>query len=156
MKGSTMTTMSESEQKKLIASILKSQYLAVLSSIEYNRPYSNLIAFAETGDLQSILFATERNTRKYSNIEANSNVSLLIDSRFNQPSDFSTAMALTVIGSAGEVKEREKENMLSIFIAKQPHLMQFVNSENAALMIINVSDYIIAGFNTPPLHVSML
>lgn len=151
-----MATKSESEQNKFLESILKSQYLAVLSSIKHNRPYSNLIAFAETVDLKSIIFATERNTRKYSNIKTNSSVSLLIDSRSNRSSDFSTALALTVIGSAGEVKEHERENMLSILIAKQPHLMQFVHSEKTALIVINVSDYIIAGFNTPPLHVSML
>ena len=151
-----MATMSESEQTEFLKSILKSQHLAVLSSMEYNRPYSNLVAFAESGDLKSILFATERNTRKYSNIKANNNVSLLIDSRSNRPSDFSTAMALTILGSAGEVREHDRENMLSIFIAKQPHLMQFVHSESTALIVINVSDYIIAGFNSPPLHVSML
>jgi hypothetical protein len=150
-----MATMSDSEQNKLLESILKSQYLAVLSSIEYNRPYSNLIAFAETVDLKSILFVTERDTRKYSNIKANSNVSLLIDSRPKQPTDFSTAMALTAIGSAVEVEECDRENMLSIFIAKQPHLVQFVHSKTTALIIINVSDYIVAGFNSPPVHVSM-
>jgi heme iron utilization protein len=151
-----MATMSESEQNKLLESILKSQYLGVLSSIEYNRPYSNLIAFAETGDFKSILFATERNTRKYSNIKTNSNVSLLIDSRSNQSTDFSTALALTAIGSAVEVEEDDRKKMLSIFIDKQPHLVQFVNSKTTALIVINVSDYIIAGFNSPPMHISMV
>jgi nitroimidazol reductase NimA-like FMN-containing flavoprotein (pyridoxamine 5'-phosphate oxidase superfamily) len=151
-----MATMSESEQNKLLESILKSQYLGVLSSIEYNRPYSNLIAFAETGDFKSILFATERNTRKYSNIKTNSNVSLLIDSRSNQSTDFSTALALTAIGSAVEVEADDRKKMLSIFIDKQPHLVQFVNSKTTALIVINVSDYIIAGFNSPPMHISMV
>jgi heme iron utilization protein len=149
-----MTT-GNTEQMELVKRILTSQFLAALASVEQSRSYSNLVAFAESGDLQSIVFVTDRHTRKYSNISANENVSLLIDSRTNQPSDFSTAIALTIIGKAREVQEHERADLVSIYLAKQPHLADFLNSPQSALIVVNVSDYIIAGFDTTPQHITM-
>jgi nitroimidazol reductase NimA-like FMN-containing flavoprotein (pyridoxamine 5'-phosphate oxidase superfamily) len=144
-----------SEQMELVKSILASQLLAVLASVEQDHPYSNLVAFAETSDLQAILFVTGRHTRKFSNMLTNGNVSLLIDNRKNQISDFSTAVALTVIGKAREVREYEKEALLPAYTGKQPHLEKFVSGPDSALIVVDVSDYIIAGFDTTSQHIVM-
>jgi heme iron utilization protein len=79
---------------------LTSQPLAVLSTHQAGQPYSNLIAFAATPDLESIFFATTRATRKFANLMADPRVALLIDNRANQEADFAEAAALTVLGSA--------------------------------------------------------
>ncbi|MDQ1240153.1 MAG: hypothetical protein QG577_2339 [Thermodesulfobacteriota bacterium] len=51
-----------------IRNLLASQQFAVLSTQKQDNPYLNLVAFAETSDLRTILFATMRATRKYGNI----------------------------------------------------------------------------------------
>ncbi len=135
------------ENIELLKGVLASQYLAVLASVDTGKPYSNLVAFAASEDLKTIVFVTSRNTRKYRNITANENISLLIDSRTNQPSDFSTAVALSIIGMAREAENQERERLLSLYLTRHPHLSQFANDPTQAVMRINVTDYIVATFN---------
>jgi nitroimidazol reductase NimA-like FMN-containing flavoprotein (pyridoxamine 5'-phosphate oxidase superfamily) len=136
-----------SDSKDVINTLLASQHLGVLATQDSGQPYGNLIAFAVTADMKHIVFATNRNTRKYGNILANNKVAMLVDSRRNEQSDFNTAVALTAIGIAEEATGNEKERLAATYLAKHPPLAEFVNSEESALINITVSDYIIARFN---------
>ena len=137
---------SYTEGSKLLKCILTSQYFAVLNSLSEGLPYSNLVSFATTDDLKSLVFTTDRNTRKYRNIRENNNISLLIDNRINQPSDLDRAVAITVIGTSQEVSTNNS-NLKAIFLRKHPHLKQFVDQLNTALILVTVREYIIAGFD---------
>ena len=96
--------------------------------------------------MKSLVFITDRNTRKYRNIKENNHLSLLIDNRTNQPSDITQAIAITVIGTAREeVTSRDRYQV--IFLARHPQLKQFVDYPNSALILVTVSEYIIAGFD---------
>jgi len=68
---------SYTEENNLLKSILTSQYLAVLNSLSESLPYSNLVSFAATDDLKSLVFITDRNTRKYRNIRENKNINII-------------------------------------------------------------------------------
>ena len=72
---------------------------------------------------------------------------MLIDSRTNQPSDFSMTVALTIIGSARETENKERERLVSLYLIKHPHLSQFVDNPSQAVMRITVTDYIVASFD---------
>ena len=102
------------ELQKVLKSILASQNFAVLCSESDGQPYGNLVAFAVTEDLKSLIFVTNRKTRKYRNIIENHQVSLLIDSRTNRFTDITKATAITVIGSANETEDK-KGGFLSSF-----------------------------------------
>ena len=79
-----------------IAELLLSQKLAVLATQSpAGSPYASLIAFAATPDLQKIVFATSRETRKFTNIKHNPEISLLVDNRSNRENDFHDARAVT-------------------------------------------------------------
>ena len=131
----------ESHLKQLLRSLFASQRLAVLATQSAGQPYSNLMAFCEAGDLQYLLFATSRNTRKYTDLIADPLVSLLIDSRSNRDSDFREAIAVTAIGKAEEVIGPEQEHLLGLYLEKHPYLAEFVNSPDNALFRVRVSDY---------------
>ena len=135
-----------SEYDQLINKIVNTQYFAVLNSVGKGQPYSNLVSFAITDDLKSLVFITDRNTRKYRNIKGNNHLSLLIDNRTNQPSDITRAIAITVIGTARE-EVTSRDSYQVIFLARHPHLKQFVDNPNTALILVTVSEYIIAGFD---------
>ena len=137
---------SYTEENNLLKSILTSQYFAVLNSLSEGLPYSNLVSFAVTDDLKSMVFITDRNTRKYRNIRENKNISLLIDNRANQPSDLERAIAITVIGTAQEVLIN-RSSLQAVFLHRHPQLKGFVGQLNTALVLITVREYIIAGFN---------
>ena len=117
----------------------------MLNTLGEGLPYSNLVSFAITDDLGSLVFITNRNTRKYRNIQENRNISLLIDNRTNQPSDVSQAIAITVIGTARDEIDN-RSSLQDIFLTKHPHLRQFVNDSNSVMIVMDVLEYIIAGF----------
>jgi uncharacterized pyridoxamine 5'-phosphate oxidase family protein len=131
---------------QVLKEVIGTQYFAVLNSLGDGLPYSNLVSFAISEDLRSLVFVTDRNTRKYRNIKENQNISLLIDNRTNQPSDVSQAIAVTVIGTAREETENGS-SLQAVFLTRHPHLHQFVDNPDNAMILVTVSEYIIAGFD---------
>jgi len=134
------------EMQKIVQELLNSQRLAVLATLmsdQLGRPYSNLIAFATTDDLKEILFATTRATRKFSNLIEDPRVSLLIDNRSNQETDFGEASAVTILGTAEEVLNSERESYLQLFLKKHPYLKEFVTAPTCALIRVKVEKFIL-------------
>jgi nitroimidazol reductase NimA-like FMN-containing flavoprotein (pyridoxamine 5'-phosphate oxidase superfamily) len=129
----------ETEVRKLLAS----QKFAVLSTQEQDHPYLNLVAFAETSNLRTILFATTRATRKYGNLSSKSGVALLVDNRSNEVADIREAMAVTIIGSALEVPDSEREGLDRVYLEKQPHMKEFFSSPSTALVKVEVESYLL-------------
>ncbi len=71
---------------------------------------------------------------------------MLIDNRTNKKSDLNKAIAITVIGSARE-ELNENDYLKLLFLTRYPTLKQFLNDPDNALIVVNVQEYIIAGFN---------
>jgi nitroimidazol reductase NimA-like FMN-containing flavoprotein (pyridoxamine 5'-phosphate oxidase superfamily) len=133
------------EMRKIVQELLRTQRLAVLATLmsdQLGRPYSNLIAFAATADLKEILFATTRATRKFANLTGDPRVSLLMDNRSNQETDFGEASAVTVLGTAGEVLGPERDSCLHLFLKKHPYLEEFVSAPTCALIRVKVEKFI--------------
>ena len=133
------------QEKPLLAAILNSQYFGVLNTVGDNQPYSSLVSFAATEDLDSLVFVTERGTRKYRNMQDNPAISLLVDNRTNRISDISEATAVTAIGTIHEEPDNESIYR-DMFLTKHPGLRRFIDSPDAAVIIVTVREYIIAGF----------
>jgi nitroimidazol reductase NimA-like FMN-containing flavoprotein (pyridoxamine 5'-phosphate oxidase superfamily) len=131
----------ESELEYLIMKLFDSQKLAVLGTQKEGQPYANLIAFAASDDLKSLYFVTARATRKYSNIEADGRVTVLIDNRSNEDSDFSQAAVVTATGRAKEVVDSKRDEVLAIYLANHPMLEEFVRSPTCALLRVEVQTY---------------
>jgi heme iron utilization protein len=88
------------------------QGLAIVSTQEHGQPYCNLVAFASTDDLKHLIFATNRATRKFANIDENPRVSMLIDNRSNRISDFHEAVAVNAVGLAEEILGPEAVSLI--------------------------------------------
>jgi nitroimidazol reductase NimA-like FMN-containing flavoprotein (pyridoxamine 5'-phosphate oxidase superfamily) len=126
----------------IIRELLESQRLAVLSTQGKEQPYSNLVAFGVTPDLQYLIFATTRATRKYENLSKHPPVSILIDNRTNETADFAEAAAVTVLGRASEVQGDERSQLLKTYLNRHPYLESFATSPNCALFAVKVERYI--------------
>jgi heme iron utilization protein len=133
------------ELASLIKRIFTAQRFAVLATQSEGQPYSNLIAFAELDNLRSLIFVTNRDTRKYANIQASKKVAVMIDSRINQVSDFNSAVAVTALGTIEEVTD-PKDYLSGIYLSKHPELKNFFYKPSNALMKVAVADYIVATF----------
>jgi len=136
--------MESQELKQDITKILGSQQLGVLSTYGSEYPYSTLVGFTVTDDLQYIVFATIRNTRKYENIQKEPNVSMLVDTRSKYIRDFSKAQAVTVLGKAEEAEGSKREELADLHIQKHPYLKSFIQNPNSAIIRIKVHKYIMA------------
>ena len=136
-----------SEFQNIIHPIFQVQKFAVLATFSSSQPYSNLVAFASTNDLKQILFVTNRNTRKFSNILENNRVAMLIDDRKNEQMDFNNAHAVTAIGAAREITGDERNILSQIYLVKHPSRMEFLKIPESVLLSIIVNEYIIAGFD---------
>jgi nitroimidazol reductase NimA-like FMN-containing flavoprotein (pyridoxamine 5'-phosphate oxidase superfamily) len=135
--------MDKNEIEALLRDLLTRQSLAVLATQASHGPYTTLVGFAAGQDLNYIFFVTSRSTRKYAALKARPEVSMLIDSRTNQTSDFRDAVAVTALGKAHEVDKEDHRDIVGLYVAKHPHLEDFVLSPTCALVRLEVEKYII-------------
>jgi nitroimidazol reductase NimA-like FMN-containing flavoprotein (pyridoxamine 5'-phosphate oxidase superfamily) len=127
--------------KQILFELFTSQKLAVLGTHQGGQPYGSLVAFAATLDLKNLVFATTRATRKFANLRADPRVSMVLDNRSNRVADFRKAVAATALGRAREVRGKERENLAEMYLAKHPHLKEFVGSPTCALVKMRVEVY---------------
>lgn len=127
--------------ESILRAVLASQQFAVLATQDRGQPYVSLMAFAHTEDLRSLVLATDRGTRKFTNLLSNTRVAVMIDNRSNQGSDTETATAVTVLGQALELSGEERERHLEAYVRKYPHLNEFARSQKCALIRIAVDSY---------------
>jgi nitroimidazol reductase NimA-like FMN-containing flavoprotein (pyridoxamine 5'-phosphate oxidase superfamily) len=124
--------------------LFTTQRFAVIATQKDGQPYTNLVAFAATEELEHLLFVTPRATRKFANLAKDAHVAMMIDNRHNRTSDLYDAMAVMAIGVAEEVVGPEKEAMLRLYISKHPSLEPFAEAPSCALLKISVEKYDIA------------
>ena len=134
------------ELTKVLKDLFVSQRLAVLSTQGQGQPYSSLVAFAEADDLRTLLFATLRSTRKFSNLTEDHRVAMLVDSRSNRESDFHNAVAVTAVGRAEEATGVDRERLMEVYLLKHPHLADFAASPGNALVRVSIDDYVVSRF----------
>jgi len=127
--------------KQILNELFISQKLAVLGTHQGGQPYGSLVAFAATSDLKNLVFATTRATRKFANLRSDPRVSMVLDNRSNRVADFRKAVAATALGRAREVRGKERENLAEMYLAKHPHLKEFVGSPTCALVKMRVEVY---------------
>ena len=134
---------SDERFRQLLRELLNGQKLAVLSTHNGGQPYASLVAFAFSDDLASLYFVTPRTTRKFSNLQNDRRMALLITSSTNKETDFHEAMAVTVVGSGVEIQGPDKEAALDHYIARHPYLEDFARSPTCAFVRVHAHIYIL-------------
>jgi nitroimidazol reductase NimA-like FMN-containing flavoprotein (pyridoxamine 5'-phosphate oxidase superfamily) len=127
--------------RKRLGELFRSQNLAALSTHHAGQPYASLVAFYAGDDLKHIYFVTPKTTRKYANLTADNRVAVMVNSSTNQTSDFHQAISVTAVGRAKEVAGSDRELILGQYLAKHPHLEDFVRSPTCALIRVVVDSY---------------
>jgi nitroimidazol reductase NimA-like FMN-containing flavoprotein (pyridoxamine 5'-phosphate oxidase superfamily) len=125
----------------VIKSLAESQNFAVLAMDKQEQPYLFLMAFTIAGDFKTIILATERNTYKYSLLQSNKHVALLIDDRENRGSDTRETVVITALGVAEEVGGDEERRLKELHSARHPYLEEFTKSPSCAIVRVRVRFY---------------
>jgi general stress protein 26 len=129
------------ELMKKVRELLGAQKVGVLATEYEGQPYASLVAFAATPDLGSLLFATERSTRKYMNMSVNPKATLLVDNRNEGLADVDAALAAAAMGKVEEARGKDWGELSEIYLEKNPDFSGFL--ESAALMRLQVDNYIV-------------
>jgi len=112
---------------------------AVLATSDKGKPYTSLIAFALTPDHRTLIFATPKATSKYKNIKSEPAVSILLDNRSQDAEDFHSAQAVTLLGTAKEVRTAaQKAEYRQILVNRQPELAAFIEEPGTSLIAVTI------------------
>jgi len=128
--------------EEAIRSLCEEQSFAVLATQGQGQPYATLISFATSLDMKYVVFATPVQTRKYSLIQGDQMISMLIDNRSSQPDSLNRISALTITGKANVISDEKSVELWSgLLLGKHPYLSHFVKSPSTALILVEVTRY---------------
>jgi heme iron utilization protein len=117
----------------------KKEYFGVLATDNNGKPYTSLIAYALSPDLNKIIFATPKGTSKYRNILHSTHIALLIDNRTQSEQNLLETEAITVIGTSKPVRRGKTWNEFAkVFLEKHPTFEPFLISSTTALIAIEI------------------
>ncbi len=115
--------------------LIRERDLCVLATVEGDRPYCSLMAYASDPEGSELYLATLRATRKYRNLAANPAVSLLIDTRETRPRE--EALALTIEGECRVIEEPEHRAAAGRRLAAaHPHLASLLDKPDTAILAV--------------------
>ncbi|SMP53504.1 pyridoxamine 5'-phosphate oxidase family protein [Desulfonatronum lacustre] len=128
-----------------IRELIQSQNACVLATSRNNAPHASLMGFVPSEDCSTFFLATYRNTTKFANIQANPEVSLLLDDRAAHPvQDRRETKALTVHGRAEILKDLEQcRTVADILRRRLPHLQDFLNGPDIAFIAVQAVDFLL-------------
>jgi nitroimidazol reductase NimA-like FMN-containing flavoprotein (pyridoxamine 5'-phosphate oxidase superfamily) len=123
---------------------LKEKDMCVLATTREGRPHCSLMAYIADEEAEWIYMVTHRATTKYKNLLSNEQVSLLVDNRCEGlPSERGKIQALTVHGTFNLVEDEEKRTkILEQFLTKHPHMKQFVDHPEAAIISVRAQSFL--------------
>jgi len=127
--------------RKLLSSVLSRQRFAVLATEGDGAPYTNLVAYACNSELDALVFLTPRETKKFSNIIGNPQVSLFVDNISNQPEDIQSAVGISIAGIASVIDDDLKGKYLKNYLERHPYLEDFAWADGNALIRVEVEQY---------------
>lgn len=137
----TKASIEEPKIRAILNDVVQGQRSGVLATSFMDIPLCSQMAFAASEDLRALIIVTPRQTGKYDNMTANPNVSFLISTARNDPSDPASALALTVTAFATELDGERKHRALTLFTQKHPDLLAFASAETTAVMELKVDSY---------------
>lgn len=122
--------------------LLGSQSFGVLATNAKNESYTSLISFVTDKSFSYLAFSTPIDTRKYRMIEQDENVSLLIDNRSDNLEDINKIVAITAIGKARILKDKdERKKWSEILINKHKYLDEFICADTSAIIVVEIKNY---------------
>lgn len=128
--------------KNNIRKLLESESFAVLSTQGKGQPYASIIGFLSTPDLKKIVFATSKETRKFSLITKSRKVALLVDNRSSVPPVINKISAVTITGESHVLENPAKrEKWGNLLVKKHPYLKEFVQAPSTAVILVDVYRY---------------
>ena len=125
-----------------IQKLLGTTGFAVLATEHAGQPHTSLIAITPVDAGRRLVFATYRNTRKFTNLMQNQRVSVLMDgSRRDSQAGTATGLVLSAVGRVQEVNATTHPDLLGAHLEKHPDLESFTRAPDCVLLEVVVEAY---------------
>ena len=125
-----------------IQALLGTTGFAVLATESAGQPHTSLIAVTALDEGQRLVFATYRNTRKFTNLMQNPRVSVLMDGRSRTgDSGVPDGFILSAVGRAQEINAAMHAAVLGLHLQKHPGLAAFTQAPHCVLLEVVVEAY---------------
>jgi hypothetical protein len=125
-----------------IQTLLNTIGFAVLATENTGQPHTSLVAITPVDEGQRLVFATYRDTRKFTNLMQNQRVSVLMDgSCRNGPGGSSPHFVLSAVGRAQEISAIAHPDFLGAHLQRHPDLATFTQAPDCVLFEVVVDAY---------------
>ncbi len=125
-----------------IQTLLNNTGFAVLATENAGQPHTSLIAITPLDAGKRLVFATYRNTRKFTNLMQNQRVSMLMDGRSRTGSSGAAeGFILSAVGRAQEINVVTQPLRLGAHLQKHPDLATFLQAADCVLLEVVVEAY---------------
>ena len=125
-----------------VRTLLKTTGFAVLATEDAGQPHTSLIAITPLDEGQRLVFATYRNTRKFTNLMQNPRVSLLIDGRYREAAiGTPEGLILSAVGRVREIDADTLSHRLTAHLQRHPDLATFMQAPDCVLLEVEVDRY---------------
>ncbi len=126
-----------------IRSLIKSKDVCVLSTVSGGEPHCSLMSYVTDDDCREFYMLTLPATKKYRNLEGNSAVSLLIDTREEDVDHRRKDIrALTVSGVFRKIDDdATAEAIIRKLLQKHPHLEDFTKSSAIKVFAVRAKSF---------------
>lgn len=125
-----------------IQTLLSTTGFAVLATENAGQPHTSLVAITAIDDGQRLIFATYRNTRKYTNLLQNQRVSVLMDGRTrDSASSAPDGFILSAVGRVQPINAATQPHLLAAHLRKHPDLATFTQAPDCVLLEVVVEAY---------------
>lgn len=121
---------------KDIKALLQNESLCSLATCADNKPYLSLMNFTYVADENRIILSSRKNTKKYSNIVKNKNISLLVFSSANN-------LSATFLGTAKLMIGEEASHYRKMHL-NESNMPQFILGENKALIVFSIEKIVVS------------
>ena len=125
--------------------LVKEKDICVMATVSGSEPHCSLMAYATDDACSEIYMITHKHTKKYENLKENPSVSLLIDTREENPGPRrSEAKALTVSGRYHQIDSDESKALFRAkLLERHPHMRAFINHPDAEVLCIKIASFLL-------------
>lgn len=123
-----------------IEKILLNGSTCVLATMGRGAPHTSLMAYAVAPDCRTLYLVSPRQTRKYRNMLENPIVSILIDTRCDDPLE--SVRALTVGGTTAVATDgRARKTARELFVDKHPNMIEFIDDPDSVFVAVSIHSF---------------
>lgn len=129
---------------EVVRDLILSKDVCVMATVNKDKPYCSLMAYAPDDECRHLYMATRSDTRKWLYLQENPNASLLIDSRDEDiPTVRFTAKALTITGRREELTEADRARATELLAARHAHLAEFLQDPLVEVICIRCESFLL-------------